>query len=386
MQKYHAKTLRGLEELLADELRELGARDVRVRNRGVDFSGGAALMYRVNLASRLALRVLVPILKFEARDEAGLYRKIKQFDWSMYLDNRMSFVIDAVVFSQSFRNSHFVAQKAKDAIVDRFRERTGLRPSVHREKPDLRINLHISQHLVTISLDSSGSSLHKRGYRTGSFEAPLNEVLAAGMIMASGWKAERPFIDAMCGSGTLAIEAAMIAAGVAPGLSRKGFGFETWKDFDPELLEHVAQQLPSEKAVEVPIVARDVNPAAVRLTRRQLKNLELDHLVKTEVMDFADSPETPGGQTIFLNPPYGERLQPENLNGLYRMIGSTLKHRFPGSDAWILSSSKQALKHIGLRPSSKRVLYNGALECSFVRIRTFKGTLKEHKSEGSHKS
>jgi putative N6-adenine-specific DNA methylase len=377
-EKYHAKTLKGLEHLLEDELQSLGAEKTEVVNRGVNFSGGRALLYRVNIASRLALRVLLPVLQFRAADPETLYRKVKAYDWSLHLDNRMTFSIDPVVFSPVFGNSHYVAMRVKDAIADRFRERTGLRPSVNRDRPDILINVHISGTRVTVSLDSSGGSLHRRGYRTGSFEAPLNEVLAAGMVMASGWKGECPFIDPMCGSGTLAIEAALIAAGIPPGIFRDHYGFENWKDFDRDLMEHVVRGLPGEKAVNVPITARDVNRDAVALTQRHIHRMELEHLVTVEEKDFAGSSGPPEGATIIMNPPYGERMDPGHIGKLYSMIGSTLKHGYPGSDAWVLSSSREGIKMIGLKPEKKMILYNGALECVFVHYRTFRGNWKDH--------
>ncbi len=378
-EKYHAKTLAGFEPLLAQELKTLGAESTEVVKRGVTFYGGRSMMYRVNLASRLALRVLVPIMRFEATDTDTIYRRVKRFDWSPYLDNRMTFAIDAVVYSPHFTHSQFVSLKVKDAIADRFRERTNLRPSVNREQPDLLINVHISDRWVTLSLDSSGGSLHKRGYRLGNFEAPLNEVLAAGMIMLSGWKGETPFLDPMCGSGTLAIEAALIAANIPPGIFRKHYGFENWKDFDKELMDHVARSLDPEKEVKVPILARDKDPLAVELARKQIRTMDLSRMVTVEEMDFADSQEMEGA-TIVMNPPYGERMKPEDIESLYSMIGTTLKHRFPGSDAWILSSSGKALKRVGLRPASKQPLLNGPLACSYVNYKTFKGNWKDYKT------
>jgi putative N6-adenine-specific DNA methylase len=387
-EKFHAKTLKGLEPLLAEELISLGASQTEIVNRGVTFYGGMALMYRVNLASRLALRVLLPILQFEATDEDTLYRRVNRFNWSRYLDNRMTFSIDSVVYSPQFTNSQYVSQKVKDAIVDRFREATNLRPSVDREQPDLLINVHISGKRVTISLDSSGGSLHRRGYRTGHgyFEAPLNEVLAAGMVMISGWDGKTPFLDPMCGSGTLAIEAALIAANIPPGIFRKQYGFENWKDFDRELMEHVARNLPEERDVKVPIIARDLDPEAVELTRRQVKQMDLEHIITVEQGDFADF-EGMEGITIIMNPPYGERMKPDDIESLYSMIGTSLKHKYPGSDSWILSSSKKALGRVGLKPASKRVLFNGSLECSYVNYKTFLGNWKDHKaqSEGNQK-
>jgi len=381
-EKFHAKTLRGLEPLLAEELKSLGAEKTEVVNRGVNFYGGRALLYRANLGSRLALRVLLPVLHFQATDAHALYQNVKRFDWSLYLDNRMTFAIDPVVHSPFFNNSQYVAQKVKDAIVDRFRELTSLRPSVRREEPDLLINVHISGKFVTLSLDSSGGSLHKRGYRSGVFEAPLNEVLAAGMVMLTGWNGKSPFLDPMCGSGTLAIEAALMAGGIPPGIFKKQYGFENWKDFDRELMEHVVLKLASEKEVKVSIVARDKDPAAVEITRQQVKQMDLQNVITVEQGDFMDS-EGEEGITLIMNPPYGERLKHDDLEALYSDLGSTLKHKYPGSDAWILSSSKKALGRVGLKPASKQILFNGALECSYVNYKTFKGKMKDHKASNN---
>jgi putative N6-adenine-specific DNA methylase len=379
-EKFHAKTLKGLEPLLAEELKSLGASSTDIVNRGVTFYGGRALMYRVNLASRLALRVLLPLMQFEASDTDTLYRRVKRYDWSQYLDNKMTFAIDAVVYSPVFRNSHYVMQKVKDAIVDRFREKTHLRPSINRDSPDLLIHVHISGRWVTLSLDSSGDSLHKRGYRSGRFEAPLNEVLAAGMIMLSGWKGSTPFLDPMCGSGTLAIEAALMAASIPPGIFRKHYGFENWKDFDRELLEHVAGKLGKESDVHVPIVASDVDPEAVALTRRHVKQMDLENIITVKQGDFTQAEGSDRESTLIMNPPYGERIKTENIEALYAAIGSTLKHKFPGSDAWLLSASKKALGQVGLKPSGKQVLFNGSLECIYVHYKTFKGSWKDYKS------
>jgi len=378
-EKYIVKTLRGLESLLVTELNQLGASEVRELNRGASFEGGRSMMYKVNIASRLALRVLVPVMNFEATDEGRLYRMIKKYDWGIHLDNRMTFAVDPVVHSPHFKHSHFVALKVKDAIADGFRERTHLRPSVNREHPDLLVNVHISGSSVHVSLDSSGGSLHRRGYRIAQTGAPLNEVLAAGMIMLTGWKGDTPFLDPMCGSGTLAIEAAMIASGIPPGFFRRNYGFEHWKTFDRELLESVARSLAPEREPMFPVLARDVDPRAVEITRKQLAKTELAKLIQTEVRDFSQSEEMEG-VTIVMNPPYGERLQPGDLGELYSMIGSTLKHRFPGSDAWILSSSQKGLKQVGLRPDARHKLYNGGLECTYVNYKTFKGDWKGYKA------
>jgi putative N6-adenine-specific DNA methylase len=383
LEKFHAKTFKGFEPLLAEELSSLGASRTELGNRGVTFYGGRALLYRVNLASRLSLRVLLPIMKFEASDTDSVYRMVKRFDWSLHLDNKTTFAIDAVVHSPLFNHSQYVLQIVKDAIVDRFREKTNLRPSVNRENPDILINVHISGKWVTLSLDSSGGSLHKRGYRTGHFEAPLNEVLAAGMVMLAGWKGETPFLDPMCGSGTLAIEAALIAASIPPGIFRKQYGFENWKDFDRELLEHVINGLRTEKDVKVSITASDVDPQAVALTKLHVKQMDLERIITVEERDFNTTSGIREETTLIMNPPYGERIIPDDIEALYGSIGSTLKHNYPGSDAWILSSSKKALGKVGLKPSKKQVLFNGPLECSYVNYKTFKGNWKDHKTSSN---
>ena len=383
LEKFHAKTLKGFEPLLAEELSSLGASRTELGNRGVTFYGGRALLYRVNLASRLSLRVLLPIMKFEASDTDSVYRMVKRYDWSLHLDNKTTFAIDAVVHSPLFNHSQYVLQIVKDAIVDRFREKTNLRPSINRENPDILINVHISGKWVTLSLDSSGGSLHKRGYRTGHFEAPLNEVLAAGMVMLAGWKGETPFLDPMCGSGTLAIEAALIAASIPPGIFRKQYGFENWKDFDRELLEPVINGLRTEKDVKVSITASDVDPQAVALTKLHVKQMDLERIITVEERDFTTTSGIREETTLIMNPPYGERIIPDDIEALYGSIGSTLKHNYPGSDAWILSSSKKALGKVGLKPSKKQVLFNGPLECSYVNYKTFKGNWKDHKTSSN---
>ncbi|MBN1131491.1 MAG: RNA methyltransferase [Bacteroidales bacterium] len=376
---YHAKTLKGLEPWLASELIELGAEKVTAVNRGVNFSGGRAMLYKVNVASRLALRVLMPLSTFLVTDEKALYRNVQKINWSDYMDNKMSFAVDAVVFSNLFRNSHFVSLKVKDAIADQFRDRTGLRPSVNTKDPDLLVNIHISEQRATLSLDSSGESLHKRGYRSRNFEAPLNEVLAAGMVMISGWKGETPFIDPMCGSGTIAIEAALIASGIPPGIFRKAYGFEKWKDFDPALMRGLVERLPRERAVTVPIIASDISMEAVRATREHARRAGIEDLIRIEKRDFISYEPWDRPVTLIMNPPYGERMNPGDLAITYQMIGATLKHKFPGSEAWILSSNRMAIKQIGLKHSDRKILFNGPIECQYLNYRTFPGTLKEHK-------
>ena len=234
-----AKTFMGLEPVLAKELTQLGANDIQIGRRMVSFSGNKELMYRANFQLRTAIRILKPIKHFKAKSADDVYDEVKKIDWSQYLSLDKTFAVDSVVFSDEFRHSKFVAYKVKDAIVDQFRETQGKRPNISVANPDIRLNMHIAEYDCTLSLDSSGESLHRRGYRQESVEAPLNEVLAAGMILMTGWQGDTDFIDPMCGSGTLPIEAALIAHNMAPGLFRKEYAFEKWPDFDKDLFDDI---------------------------------------------------------------------------------------------------------------------------------------------------
>ena len=381
MNSFHAKTLKGLENVLAGELRDLGADDVVVVNRGVNFSGGKAMLYKANYCLRTALRILMPVARFSAHNEARLYSAVYKIDWSQYLSIKKLFAIDAIVFSRTFKNSLYVEQKIKDAIVDQFMEQNSIRPSVNVKSPDIRINVHVSETSFLISLDSSGDSLHKRGYRTANHPASINEVLAAGMIKLTGWKGEIPFLDPMCGSGTLAIEAALIAANIPPGVFGRKYAFEDWLDFDQLLYERVLDMLPATKEVKVPIRASDIESESVRLTKNNIRNAKLADIIEVKKQDFLAYPEQDAAFIIVMNPPYGERLQVSGIEKLYTGIGSLLKHKFGGSRAWILSSHLQAMKHIGLKPDKRITLYNAKLECKFVSYSMFKGKHKDHKSQ-----
>jgi len=379
MNRFHAKTLKGLEEVLANELREIGADEVVAVNRGVDFSGGTAMMYKANFCLRTALRILVPVASFRASDDKRLYSKARGIRWADYLDNTMTFAIDTVSFSRIFTNSNYITLRIKDAIVDSFRDATGQRPNINLNDPDVRVNIHVAEDRFTISLDSSGDSLHKRGYKEFAHPAPLNEVLAAGIILLSGYKGDKPFLDPMCGSGTLAMEAAMIAGNIQPGVFRKGFGFERWKDFDPELFKKILENLPEEKRPEQAIFARDIELKYVRMTQDHLRSSGLDKYVHVEKLDFLQSTSEGTEMHIVMNPPYGERIGSVNLDNLYSGIGTTLKHGYGGSEAWILSSNREAVKRIGLKPASKTILYNGPLEASLLKFSVFAGKWNENK-------
>jgi putative N6-adenine-specific DNA methylase len=374
-----AKTLRGLENLLADEIRSIGGVNIRTGTRVVHFEGDRELLYKANFLSRTALRILKPFYKFRARDENELYRGAYDIDWSPLLSGDKTFAIDGVLNSPYFNHSGYIALKVKDAIADQFRAKTGKRPSVDTEDPDIRINLHISGDECTLLLDSSGESLHKRGYRDVTHKAPLSEVLAAGIIMLSGWDRRSPLIDPMCGSGTIPIEAAMIAGNIPPGIYRKNFAFQKWPDYDDHLFRKIYDgDYPEPEEMPV-IVGSDMSPQAIAIARQNARNAFLTRKTAFRISTI-DSVEPPGPHGMLItNPPYGERIQPDNLKALYTIMGDVLKKNFTGYTAWVLSSNLDALKFIGLRPEKKLVLYNGPLECRLVKFPLYSGTKKEEK-------
>ena len=369
-----AKTLAGLEEVLAEELTSLGANDIQIGRRMVSFSGDKMLLYKTNLHSRTALRILKPIYSFKAKNADEVYEEVKKYDWSQLLSEKETFAIDSVVYSSIFTHSKFVAYRVKDAIVDSFQEKTGQRPSVRINNPDLLINVHISENQCNISLDSSGESLHKRGYRTDQTEAPLSEVLAAGMILKTGWRGESDFIDPMCGSGTLLIEAAMIAMNIPPGIYRKGFAFEKWKDFNQDLFDTIYNDDSGEREFHHKIYGSDILAKAIDIATDNAKSAGVAKYIDFKVMSFEKYTKAPSSTGIIvMNPPYGERLRPRDLFGIYEMIGERLKHVFPGYKAWILSYNKECFDKIGLKPSVKIPLVNGTLDCEFRGYDLFPG-------------
>lgn len=371
------KTLHGLEEVLAEELRSIGAEEIQVLKRAVRCKGDEALLYKSNYLLRTALSVLKPIASFKAFNERKLYAKIKQIDWNKYLDVKSTFAVDAVTFGEVFTHSHYAALTVKDAIADQFREQNNVRPSVDTENPDLRINIHIADRLCTLSLDSSGESLMKRGYKQAVSKAPLSEVLGAGMIMLSGWDKKTDFTDPMSGSGTLPIEAALMARNIPPG-SFRAFSFMKWKNFDPELWVRIKQEAKAEiQPLPCKIRGFDKNRRAVNAALENANRAGVANDISIERQDFFRSePESPGG-LLLINPPYGERLEdPDEMTEFYTNIGDRLKQQYQGFDAWVLSSNIQALKHIGLRPSRKIKLFNGPLECSFRKFSLYAGSRK----------
>ena len=380
-----AKTFHGLEEVLAKELTELGASNIEIGNRMVAFTGDKALMYKANFCLRTAIRILKPIKHFKANTADEVYDNVKAIAWENYWDNTKSFAVDAVVFSNEFRHSKFVAYKVKDAIVDYFRDTTGERPSVRINNPDVLLNIHIAEDRCTLSLDSSGESLHRRGYRQEAVEAPLNEVLAAGMILMTGWKGECDLIDPMCGSGTIPIEAALIARNIAPGVFRKEFAFEKWVDFDQDLFDSIYNDESQEREFNHKIYGYDNNPKANEIAIHNVKAAGLSKEIVLKLQPFQQFEQPKEKSIIITNPPYGERISTEDLLGLYKMIGERLKHAFAGNDAWILSYRDECFDQIGLKPSIKEELYNGALECQFRKYQLFDGKYKAFRQENDGK-
>ena len=377
-----AKTFQGLENVLAEELTQLGANNIQVGRRMVSYTGDLEMLYRSNFQLRTAIRVLKPIKHFRATSADEVYEAVKAIDWTQYLTNETTFAVDSVVYSTEFRHSKFVAYKVKDAIVDQFREKTGNRPNIRVSNPDIQLNMHIAEYDCTLSLDSSGESLHRRGYRQEAVEAPLNEVLAAGIILMTGWRGETDFIDPMCGSGTLPIEAALIAKNMAPGLFRQGYAFEKWPDFDAELFERIYNDDSQEREFTHHIYGYDNNRAAVAIAERNVKAAGLTNDVSIQFQDFADFTQPQEKSILVTNPPYGERIKPDDLLGLYKMIGTQFKKQFVDNEAWVLSYREECFDAIGLKASLKVPLYNGSLECELRKYQMFSGRYNEVRSEG----
>jgi putative N6-adenine-specific DNA methylase len=377
-----AKTLFGLEEVLETELKNLGAINVKKGVRNVRFEGDKGFMYKANLSLRTAIKILKPIKQFKIFNEDDLYKKIYAIKWENFLDNNGTLAVDATVHSSRFTHSKFIALKTKDAIVDRFRDQTSKRPNVDLDYPDLRINIHIEESLCTVSLDSSGQSLHKRGYKTATNIAPINEVLAAGMLLLSGWDGQSHFLDPMCGSGTLLIEAAMIACNIPPNLNKKEFGFERWKDWDIDLFEKIEESVLNKiRGFEYAIIGYDKAPSAVRKAQDNVINANLEEFIKVEQLDFFKSEKPVDGHLhMVFNPPYGERLSID-IPQFYSSLGDTLKQNYPDTQAWFIVSDFEAIKNVGLRPSRKIKLYNAKLEAKLLKYEIYSGTKKVHKTK-----
>ena len=378
-----AKTFKGLEEVLAGELVELGANNIQIERRAVSFTGDKRMLYTANFCLRTASRILVPIATFKAKTTDDIYNHVKQIDWAQYMTAQTTFLIDSTVYSDFFRHSQFVTYRVKDAIVDWWMEHGGVRPSVQLTHPDIYLNVHIGGDMVTVSLDSSGESLHKRGYRVANTQAPINEALAAGMLLLAGWKGQSDFYDPMCGSGTLLIEAALIARNIAPGIYRKGFAFEKWANFDADLFEDIYSDDSRERDFNHKIYGSDAGFYAMQAATKNVQsaNLQRDIEIKQiRIEELRLAEKNTEGALVMMNPPYGERLsQDKNVLRLYQDIGTALKHQFSGATAWIISSNEGALKCVGLRPAKKIHLVNGDLDCLFNKYVLFKGDRKTWK-------
>ena len=373
-EKYTATTLAGLEEVLARELIEIGADEVQIGRRCVYFSGDLKMLYKANYCLRSALRILLPIDAYKIHSADDLYQRGKNFKWEELFGIDQTFSIQSTVFTDLFNNSMFASLKLKDAIVDRFRYKFGERPSVNSKNPDIRINLHISNEYCTISLDSSGESLHKRGYRLDQNEAPMSEVLAAGLIRLSEWDRKSDFIDPMCGSGTIAIEAAMLANKLYPGTVRKDFSFRNWRNFNPELFQTVEQEMMPRDIDPVRISASDISRHTINIAYKNAEAAGVLSLIDFKIVDFKILEPTSEKPFLLFNPPYGERMTPEDTN-FYSMIGERLKHHYSNATVWIISIP-ECLKSIGLRPSRKITILNGSLECSFRKYELYQGSKK----------
>ena len=375
--KYLVKTFHGLEEVVADELSQLGAKNVLPRKRAVSFEGDKKLLYAANLHLRTALRILLPVLSFRATNERELYRKVYDYNWLMHFGVEDSFAIDSVAFGDIFKHSKYVALKTKDAIVDRFRKETGKRPSVNVHDPDVGINVHVTGDRFSISLDSTGESLHRRGYRDGRHKAPLNEVLAAGMLKIARWNADIPLFDPMCGSGTILMEAAMLAKNIPPAWHRDKFNFMKWPDFDEGLWLKIREEAENSFiSPRVTVLGSDISMKAIDIAKQASLELNLNREIKVSKAAFENQRPPAKSGMIITNPPYGERLKKDDILEFYKMIGTVLKRRFTGWEAWIISSNFEALKHIGLKPSEKYTLYNGPLESRFLRFKLYEGSMK----------
>ena len=375
--KMVAKTLFGFEDILAMELLQLGAQKIQKGVRVVTFEGDKGFMYKANLALRTALKILKPIHQFKAFNDKSLYDGIQGIDWSKYISENQSFVVDVTLHSDHFNHSQYVALKTKDAIVDQFRDAFGKRPDIDKDFPDLRINIHIDRDQCSVALDTSGVSLHQRGYKTATNIAPINEVLAAGMLLMSGWDGKGDFLDPMCGSGTILVEAAMIACNIPANINRKEFAFEKWKDWDNDLFEQIIDSLMKKtREFHYSITGYDKAPSAVNKAKDNIKNANLEEYITVSEQNFFDTQkEIQGPLLMVFNPPYGERLNID-MERFYREIGDTFKQNYPNTQAWFITANLEALKFVGLRPSRKIKLFNGKLEARFAKYEIYEGSKK----------
>ena len=379
-----AKTFLGREGVLADELRALGAEDVAEGNRVVYFKGDKEILYKANFACRTAVRILKPVLTLRSTSADDLYEQLKGFDWEQLMTVKTTFAIDATVYSEDFNNSRFVTYRVKDAIADFFNEKYGKRPSIRLDNPDIRLDVHISGRDVTLSLDSSGDPLFKRGWRVAQTDAPINEVLAAGIILLSGWDGKTDLIDPMCGSGTFLIEAALIAANIAPGVYRDAYAFQQWPDYDADLFDKIYNDDSGEREFTHKIYGSDIEGKAIAIARANVKNAGLNKYIELERRDFNEITEVPAGGTLISNPPYGERLNVEDIEQFYNDMGHKFKHTFQGYNIWLITYGDDSHCRVGLKPSVRYKLNNGGLDCELLQYVIFDGRYDEMRGRGEH--
>lgn len=376
-----AKTLFGLEEVLKQELEALGADQITVGNRAVTFEGDQEMMYKANLWLRTAIAILTPIAEFRFRDEKDLYKQYAKIDFQKYLSLEHTFAIKGAVHSKLFNYTQFPMLVLKDAIADYFRDRFNQRPSVDTERPDIVFDVHIKENQCVVSMNSSGAPLFQRGYRRGTGEAPLNEVVAAGLLYLSGWDQKSNLVDIFCGSGTIPIEAALMANGIPSNIARKFYAFQNWPDYNEELWNKIYNAAPRvpKRDLGFKIIGSDTDGDVILKARENIKSLPLGKTIEFEVKDFNDFVAPEGGGTLISNPPYGERLAEYEIGDLYQQIGNFFKRKMPGYTCWIMSSNFEALKRIELKPSQKIQVFNGSLDCDFRKFEIFAGSLVEHK-------
>lgn len=375
------KTFFGLEQVLAEEIKKLGGRNVEIKTRAVNCEGDLGFLYKINYSARTAVKILVPIFEFKAFNEGKFYDKLYRFNWDNFMDVDQSFAIDATVHSERFTHSQFMTLKMKDAVVDFFRDKYKKRPNVDAKNPDIKFNLHIDRDFVTISLDSSGDPLFKRGYRKEQGEAPINEVLASGMLQIAGWDGKGNFLDPMCGSGTLLIEAAMIAMDLPAQIFRKNFAFQNWKNYDEVLFKKIKEfRINRVKEFDGKIIGFDIDARMLNASRINIEAAEMDDVIEVKKQNFFESKKEHFPLLMVFNPPYDERIT-INEDDFYKKIGDTFKNSYPNTLAWLISSDLEAVKKIGLRPSRKIKLYNGKLETRFLQYEMYEGTKKQAKTE-----
>lgn len=377
------KTFFGLEPILFEEVKKLGGRNVEIKTRAVNCEGDLGFLYKINYSLRTALKILVPVYEFKAFNEQKFYEKLFRFPWDQYLDVNKTFAIDATVHSERFTHSQFMTLKMKDAIVDYFQQKTGQRPSVETRNPHIKFHLHIDRDLVTVSLDSSGEPLFKRGYRKAQSEAPINEVLASGMLQMAGWDGKGNFLDPMCGSGTLLIEAAMIALDLPAQIFRKHFAFQNWKNYDDELFKKIKEfRINRVRDFQGKIVGYDNDARAINAARENIEAAELEDVVEVKKQNFFDTEKDLFPLLMVFNPPYDERLKITD-DDFYKKIGDTFKQSYPNTLAWLITSDLEAAKKIGLRPSRKIKLFNGKLETRFLQYEMYEGTKKSRQNNAA---